>query len=85
MLKQIIDNPKRMPFTQSISFNFQLFIKIFKYIILLGFVVALFYALMFFLFNPVVTVIAIVFLIWLFTSLEALEEKIYVQRRNKPL
>lgn len=85
VLKEIISHPERMPFTQSISFYFQLFIKILKNIIFLGICVSLFYTLFFFLFNPIVIFLFIGFLFWLSNSLDAFEEKIYTTKRNKPL
>ncbi len=66
-----------MPFTQQISFSFQLFVKILKYILFLGICVAFFYVLLFFLFNPVVGVLIVVALVWLYISLDSLELRVY--------
>lgn len=84
-MNEIISHPTRMPFTQQISFTFQLFVKLVKYFIFLGVFVMMFYLILIFILNPVVFVIIVVVLYFIFISLAALEEKIYGRYKNKPL
>lgn len=85
VLTAIVSNPNRMPFTQQISFAQQLITKIIKYILLICIMGALFYSCFFFLFNPVIVVMCVGIVIWLFISLGSLEEKIYDRSKSKPL
>ncbi len=71
VLKEIYDNPKRMPFTQQISFHFQCFVKFLKYVIFLGFLVACFYLEVYFLLNPIVFALLLAAAIWFYLSLDA--------------